>query len=62
MASAADIEQKRIAYEQYKLTTHWPAMNIRLFDNVNAVGKGYHCLEQKHCTFDSTSDMPCLSD
>ena len=39
MASEQDLEQKKEAYEKYRLTTHWPAMNIRLYDDASAVGK-----------------------
>ncbi len=38
MADERDLQQKQQAYKQFRLTTHWPAMNIRLYDDASAVG------------------------
>lgn len=38
MASGADIQEKQRAYQEHLLTTHWPAMNIRLYERDQAVG------------------------
>ena len=39
MASDQDLQQKQEAYKQFRLTTHWPALNIRLYDDASAVGE-----------------------
>lgn len=39
MATQADLCKKQKAYEQYLLTTHWPAMNIRLYERNQAIGE-----------------------
>ena len=38
MADERDLQQKQQAYKQFRLTTHWPAKNIRLYDDASAVG------------------------
>lgn len=39
LATESDLAQKKAAYDQFRLTTHWPAMNIRLYDDESAVGR-----------------------
>ncbi|KAK9807834.1 hypothetical protein WJX72_010581 [[Myrmecia] bisecta] len=39
LATPRDLELKRLAWDEYRVTTHWPAMNIKLFPTL---GEDYY--------------------
>ena len=46
-ATAEDLDLKRIAYEQYRVTTHWPAYNVALFPEGGSGVQAQHSSGQK---------------
>jgi hypothetical protein len=49
LATPADLEEKQAGYRGYKLTTHWPSMNIKTYDTEDAVGEASSAF-QRDCS------------